>query len=1037
MAERKRKKPGTPQHVMSEQPISSGKELTSDTASTAPSVLSMKSAESMFHPMNFVHKNISDTEFTAPSFVSMKSDSSGDEPRHSGHIDKQSQLTEQPSSCSVCEESLSDLVHLACGHWSCKQCISSDWEQGNTPADYPCKTCGKKIRKEGARGVSKTFKEEMKKKFTVVSEGIGDQKNIQDKIYTDLLITTQESEGPHEEHVFRVMKQKWEEKSEKGNVDLSDIFNTSPGQKKRTVLTKGVAGIGKSFSVQKFILDWAEGRENQDIDFIFFLAFKELYFSKDTTSLSRLLTVFHPVLRDLSDSGELMKARVIVILDGLDESRIELDFKNNKLVTSVTEVTSLVNLITNLIQGNLLPEAKLWITSRPAAADQIPAEFIDMVTEIRGFTDPQKEKYFKKRFGDKLGLADRIISHIHKSPSLDIMCQIPIFCWISAELFQETFGGDEKAEIPQTLTEMMAHYLSVQIKRINRKYCKKTEEDREQLLTKHKDFLLKLGKLAFIQLQRNNLIFYDEDFEKCGINLKEATIYSGFFNTVLREEQVFSQEKIFFFVHLTIQEFFAALFVHDCLTNQKTEELRDFLSVKDKEHSLFDLLKMTVEKVLEKKNGHLDFFMRFLLGLVVEPNRRILQRLLTSPDSSQDTENKILRYLKEKQRKALPPDSSIILFQAMVEMRDHRVKDEIQKYLEIPERSTKELTPLHCSALAYMLQVSKNDLEEFDLKSYNTTDEGRKRLIPAVRISRKAVLAHCNVTEEWVEDLAFGLKFPYLPLRDLDLSTNDLKDSGVKLLCDGLSSHCCRLTALRLSGCMVTKEGCADLASALKSNPSHLKELDLSYNNLGESGMKQLTKLIDKQEYKLKTLNVDHCGIHRMKPGLKKYAVKLTFDRKTDHKNLNLSEGNKKAAWVEDKEMYDHCLVMCKQALDGRCYWEVKVSEPLIIGLTYKPTASDVNDFKLESNDESWCLSCSRVGRYFLHGDQAINVSSLCSGLTQVGMYLDRPAGTLSFYRVSSEGKSHLHTFNTAFIKPLYLAVELHPGSSVSICQLT
>uniref|UniRef100_UPI0037E80D91 NLR family CARD domain-containing protein 3-like n=1 Tax=Semicossyphus pulcher TaxID=241346 RepID=UPI0037E80D91 len=1058
MAERKgkRKRPDASLPLISQEPVSSSSETASQLTeeSTAPSGDSLKSNESMNWPINFgleKKQGQSPGGSTAPSGDSMKSDASMFEPIVFGHKKEQSQLTEKPSSCSVCTEVLRDPVHFACGHWSCKQCVGSDWDQYDSPVDFPCKKCGKKLRKEAKHqrdteeeiGVGpfwkskKILKEAMQSKFTLVSEDNGDQKSYLNTIYTELLITTQESEGPHEEHVFRHIKQKLEQESFKRMV-ISDFFQPLPGQKKqnRTVLTKGVAGIGKSFAVQKFILDWAEGKENQGIDFIFCLAFRELNLSRDNKSLHKLLTEFHPVLHNLKDLDD---ARVIVILDGLDESRFQLDFEN-KPITSINEETTLGNLLANLIQGNLLPKAQLWITSRPAAADQIPAEFVDMVTEIRGFSDPQKEEYFRRRYSHDLSLADRIISHIQASQSLDIMCQIPIFCWISAILFEEIFGGEEKAETPQTLTEMMAHFLFAQTIRRSRKYGEKTEENKERPLNTHKEFLLKLGKLAFVQLQNNNLIFYDEDLEDCGIDLKEATIYSGFCNTVLREEKVISQKKVFFFVHLTIQEFFAALFVYDCFTNQKTKELGNFLDLKDEEHSLLDLVKMTVDKVLEKKNGHLDFFMRFLLGLMVEHNRRVLQDLLTSPDPSQDTDKKILTYLKAIRRKALPPDSSISLFQTMVEMRDHKVKDEIQEYLKVPQRSKTELTPLHCSALAYMLQVSKNDLELLDLKSFNTTDEGRRRLIPAVRISRKAVLADCKVTEEWVEHLAFGLKFPYLPLRDLDLSNNDLKDSGVKLLCEGLWSQCCRLEILRLSGCLVTWQGCTYLASALKSNPSHLIELDLSYNNPGDLGKKQLSEL------KLSKLNVDHDGIHRMKPGFKKYACELMFDSNTANKNLLFSEGNTKVTWVEKEPGYSHGKeslnfkqVLCEQGLDCRFYWEVEVLEPFNIGLTYKTIGRErnVKDGELGHDDKSWCLICSNDGCYVLHCNNKISVSSLCSRSSRVGVYLDWPAGILSFYRVSSESRTRLHTYKTTFHEPLYFAVELQAGSSASFCQLT
>uniref|UniRef100_A0A3Q2ZE09 NACHT, LRR and PYD domains-containing protein 3-like n=1 Tax=Kryptolebias marmoratus TaxID=37003 RepID=A0A3Q2ZE09_KRYMA len=960
------------------------------------------------------------------------------------------ETSQEVTICVVCEDVLKESVTFMCGHRSCKQCVSSAWDQSGSQADHPCPTCQQNSDKgkDDNAEAKMRLKRSIKNKFTLISEGNGDHHSSLQSIYTTLYITTGENEGPNGEHEFRHLKHKLKKQSSfDSSVNLNDIFKLIPDQEKphRTVLTKGVAGIGKSFAVQKFSLDWAEKEANQHVDFVFNLPFRVLNLSKGEKSLHDLLTEFHPAFQPLEDSEDYAETKIIVILDGLDESKLQLDFKKVKTVRSLKDKKPVGDLLVNLIQGKLLPDANLWITSRPAAANQIPGEYLDMVTEIRGFTDPQKEEYFRRRFSKDSGLAGRITSHVQSSQSLDIMCQIPIFCWISAVLFQDVFGENEETEIPQTLTEMMAHFLFVQTKRRSRKYDKKTGKHDKNLLKTHREFLLKLGKLAFVHLQENKLLFYEEDLEDCGIDVKEATVYSGFWNMVLREEEVCSQKNIFFFVHLTVQEFFAALYVYDCFTTNTTEDLRNFLNLEDKDHSFLDLVKMTVDKVLKKKNGHLDFFLRFLLGLMVESNRRVLQGLLTPLNPNEDTEKKLLTYLRSMRRKTLSPDSCINIFQTMVEMRDHKVKDEIQEYLKMSDRSKTELTPLHCSALAYMLQVSKDELEELNLKSYNTTDEGRRRLIPAVRSSKKAVLVNCKVTAEWIEHLAFTLKFSSSALRDLDLSNNDLRDSGVQQLCNGLSSHCCKLEKLRLSGCLVTKEGCTYLVSALRSNPSHLVELDLSYNHPGGSGAKLLSDLRDDPQYMLSKLDLDHGGSERIKSGLRKYTCELTLNL-TTQRNLVLSEGNRKVTWVEDDPPPSHHavgsghpqLVLCEQGLTGRHYWEVEVVGSLSIGVTFKGvnTEGKTGGLRMGNDQNSWCLVCSDDGFYVLHHSSKVDVSSLGWRTSRVGVYLDWPSGSLSFYRVSSDSLIRLHNYRMAFSKPLYPAVELHARSSALFCQL-
>ncbi len=258
----------------------------------------------------------------------------------------------------------------------------------------------------------------------------------------------------------------------------------------------------------------------------------------------------------------------------------------------------------NLIVGNLLPSALIWITSRPAAADLVPSECVHRVTEVRGFNEPQKEEYFRKRISDQ-SLANTIISHLKSSRSLYIMCHIPVFCWISAAVLEKMLSRAESGEIPKTLTQMYTHFLILQtnIKR---------EKDYEKKVT-DEDMIFKLGKVAFEQLVIGNLIFYEEDLRECGIDVREASVYSGLCTQIFREEFGLYQGKVFCFVHLSIQEHLAALYVHLSCTNHNGnvfEPITKQSKVKVLFHyvSLSELHQRAVKEALQSKNGHLDLF---------------------------------------------------------------------------------------------------------------------------------------------------------------------------------------------------------------------------------------------------------------------------------------------------------------------------------------------------------------------------------------------------------------------------------------------
>ncbi|XP_042622860.1 NACHT, LRR and PYD domains-containing protein 12-like isoform X2 [Cyprinus carpio] len=950
-----------------------------------------------------------------------------------------------------------------------------------------------KNKNEVLRNVKNGMKSRIMEDSKWILEGSASKSVLLKKIYTQLYIINDESDPINREHEI------WQiETTHDLNTSAQTVINynqilqppTDENRTIKTVLTKGIAGIGKTLTVQKFVFDWASGEANQDLEFVFLLPFRELNLAEGEKSLFDLICVFHPEFREMREISECIYDRkVLFILDGLDEYKKVLDFKN-RLLLDVTEEASVDVLLVNLLRGRLLPSAHVWITSRPVAAGQLPSEVFrkGYITHIRGFTDEQKQEYFKRQFEDPQQRKE-VIRHLKSQKSLWILCHIPLFCWISSVVLKDIIESQNKdRNMPSNLTEMYIHYLLIQTGLSHNKY-QWVELSQEDALQTHKEVIMKLAELAYRQLKEQNAIFSEEDLKKYDISVEEASQYPGVITCVSKCTFGYKRTKLFSFVHLSVQEFFAAMFAFQEFLESGNQGSLELITAKNS--NLCDFLKSLIDEALKSKNGHLDLFICFVFGISCDSSRELLEGFLLSVwRSSSDDHRKVATYIKSLRRKDLSSERCIGLVRCLVELKNPAFFQEMH---ELERSQCKEpLTPFQSTLLAYYFVMSDTKHDEFDLRKYNISLDGFQRFSPAITCFRKALLKGSGFTEQHCEILTHYLSSPHshlthldlshnalglsalqrlstalrdpncqieilnlshnnfqsqdkeqikyvlsgenMNLRVLDLSDNPLQDPGVEILSDGLQSPNCHLEVLKLSGCLI-KEGVHQLVSSLKVT-SYLRELDLRYNDLGNIGQEIL-------QHGLPSLSISTGGECGHQPGLDKYFVALTFDPQTANEHLYLSENNTKVTRQKEKQQlpangkrFDMCnQVLSCQPLIGRRFFTVDVIGPdVYVGVACKrmERKGASNAVCLGQNKMSWSLRLSDNLCVAHHYNETVSVQS--ESVRKLGVFVDRDAGSVCFYMLSPQHKP-LYVFDADFPQnqELYAAFRIQEPNSAAV----
>ncbi|XP_021174504.2 NLR family CARD domain-containing protein 3 [Fundulus heteroclitus] len=504
----------------------------------------------------------------------------------------------------------------------------------------------------------------LKKKFW--EETITDGEKVPlDDIYTDLCVLSAIDNGPNIEHEVVTVEKLNTKKTPDKQIPLEDIL--SPEMVKEPfgelVYLVGLAGSGKSTFVRKLVLDWAMERSHHHLSFIFPLTFRELnQFSDATVSLEKMIWTVYPETERLKiDDLKCKDKTALFIFDGLDEYPGVLDFSKTEIYSDPCEAFSLHVTVVNLLRGRLLHRHLCMVTTRPRFYSYAPWDAYYEEIEMRGFRDADKDEYFRRRFKDP-GQAAAVIEHVKSSKSLHVMCHLPLFCTLVADECQRAFRearAASAARLPRNLTYIYTKLLLTLVRQLRKNRAPDLGPEKEQA------FLMDLGKLALTLLEKGQYRTLAADWVT--ELAMEAVDKSGVCMLYTITPYVLFDEEVMTFIHPTIQEYMAALYAYLSFKNQDkivfehSVNVKSLFKLSSKGHRMMELYKAAVDRCLQRQDGKMDMFLRFLFGMACKTNQELLSPFLRSSAKCEDMTKDCVALIKKIKEPQHPDRKSNLL----------------------------------------------------------------------------------------------------------------------------------------------------------------------------------------------------------------------------------------------------------------------------------------------------------------------------------------------------------------------------------------